>query len=189
MEARGAWRAFFSPCVRRRSRRAMGCGVQIHAQQAPAGCAATLLRTLVRGTDMVSRDQGPLARAVAPCRSSARGGWWHAVPRRLRILTHGLKTACRAPRAPCSSTFIDRSCTAYQIPYLGRASLQFEVLQHPRGRGAAELPGHGKFRIRRHPQVLGEDASVVNPMISSALRCVHGVRNTKKKGTSERFHL
>ena len=25
-------------------------------------------------------DQGPQARAVAPCRSSARGGWWDAVP-------------------------------------------------------------------------------------------------------------
>ncbi len=28
-------------------------------------------------------------------------------------------------------------------------------------------------------QVLEEDASVVNPMISSALRCVHGAENTK----------
>ena len=138
-------------------------------------------------------EPGPRS-ASTRCRSLPELGAWRMVARypmarRLRLLTHGLKTARRAPRAPCSSTFIDRSCTAYQIPYLGRASLQFEVLQHPRGLGAAELPGHGKFRIRRHPQVLGEDASVVNHMISSVLRCVHGVRNTKKKGTSERFHL
>ena len=32
-------------------------------------------------------------------------------------------------------------------------------------------------------------APVINPMISSVLRCVHGVRNPKRKGTSERFHL
>ena len=31
-------------------------------------------------------------------------------------------------------------------------------------------------------QVLGEDVSVVNPMISSALRCVHGVRGSPLHG-------
>ena len=56
----------------------MGC--LTHAQQAPAGCAAALLRMLVRGIVGVCRDQGPEARAVAPCRSSAREGWCRAVP-------------------------------------------------------------------------------------------------------------
>ena len=94
--------------------------------------------------------------------------------RRLRLLTHGLKTARRAPRASLS----------WLIAW-GDGAL---CALHSTLREALRTP-HSSLRIAVRQRVLEEDVSVVNPMISSVMRCVHGVGEPTKPASSESLRL
>ena len=103
--ARGARRAVFSPCVRRRSRRAMGTAcphpprVELR-QEATAradGPWSRLTPTVPRTNVRKGAATHP-AGACCACIYTPR-----PMARRLRLLTHGLKNAHPLPRALSSS--------------------------------------------------------------------------------------
>ena len=113
--------------------------------------------------------------------------------RRLRLLTHGLKIAHPLRGLSMSLHLLwmsDKTGTTRACRGLNPVSRELRS-DHRKLRttgNAAKTHQPAAWRIAQRQinqtegrrQVLEEDAPVVNPMISSALRCVHGVENTHR---------
>ena len=119
--ARGAWRAVFSPCVRRRSRRAMGHVPPLSRAELRQEVTARACGPWSGHTPTTPRTNIRKGAAAHPAGACCAGIYTpQPMARRLRLLTHGLKIARRAPRAPVNCILLAIKTIRWIVTILDR---------------------------------------------------------------------